>query len=66
MAKWYDGSEEFYEMMEERMEKEKLEEEIRMNKEAEDRAIDMESGEDIEEMLADQMLEDVKLAENEQ
>ena len=66
MVEWYEGSEEFYEMMADGMEKEKLEEEIRMNEEAEQRAIDIEVGDEISEELADQMLDELKLAENEQ
>ena len=62
MTERYESSDEFYEMMENDILKENLEE-IRMNKEAEQRAIDMEIGEEIDELLADQRLEDVKLAE---
>ena len=70
MAERHEGSEEFYEMMEDDIEKgyqkEKFEKEIRMNKEVENRAIDIEIGEEIAEELTDQMLEEVKLAEKEQ
>ncbi len=69
MTERREGSEEFYEMyemMEDEYQKEKFEEEIRMNKELEKRAIDIEIGEEIAETLADQKLEDMKLSENKQ
>ena len=69
MTERREGSEEFYEMyemMEDEYQKEKFGEEIRMNKELEKRAIDIEIGEEIAETLADQKLEDMKLSENKQ
>jgi transcriptional regulator CtsR len=66
MTEWHEESERFFQTMEDSIENHLSEEEFEemLHEELEQMAIDKEAGEEIDEMLADQMLEDAKLAEN--